>query len=153
MHKIEAYRYSTHQTYSTTLHAHAYTVLAPPTTVPTHLDGVGITGLSQDLEQGWVRDEEESWEDQPLLLQVSSEGLLTELKLLQEVGQELAQRLITDAALHHVGHLMGTGHDLLPGLVNASKSLGFLQRETHNAILTHARTHTHTHTHNMRACV
>ena len=34
------------------------------------LDGVGVTCLTQDLQQGRVRHKEEPWEQQPLLLQV-----------------------------------------------------------------------------------
>ena len=90
------------------------------------LDGVGVTGLTKDLQKSSVRDKEEPREDQSLLLQVPAEGLLTEFQLLQEVGQELAQCLVTHAALHHVGHLVGTGHDLLPGLVNVTEPFGFL---------------------------
>ena len=85
-----------------------------------------VAGLTKDLEESCVRDKEKPWEDQSLLLQVPAEGLLTELQLLQEVGQELAQRLVTHAALYHVGHLVGTSHDLLPRLVNATEPFGFL---------------------------
>lgn len=35
------------------------------------LDGVGVTGLTQDLQQGGVRHKEESGEQQTLLLKVS----------------------------------------------------------------------------------
>lgn len=35
------------------------------------LDGVGVTGLTQDLKQGRVRYEEKSWKEQSLLLKVS----------------------------------------------------------------------------------
>ena len=53
-----------------------------------------VGGLPQDLQEGGVRDEEEAWEDEPLLLEVAGEGLLAELELLEEVGQQLAQRLV-----------------------------------------------------------
>lgn len=43
------------------------------------LDGVRVAGLTQNLQQGGVRHEEESGEDQTLLLQVSSQRLLTDL--------------------------------------------------------------------------
>ena len=35
------------------------------------LDGVGVTSLTKDLQKGGVRHEEESWEQETLLLQVS----------------------------------------------------------------------------------
>ena len=94
----------------------------------TYLNSVRVAGLAQDFQEAGVRNKEEPWEDQPLLLQVSSEGLLTELQLLQEVGQELAQRLIPHTALHHIGHFVGTSHNLLPRLVDATEPFGFLQR-------------------------
>ena len=34
------------------------------------LDGVRVTGLTQDLQQGRVADKEKAWEHQPLLLQI-----------------------------------------------------------------------------------
>ena len=37
------------------------------------LDGVGVTGLTQDLQQGRVRHKEESREEESLLLQVPKE--------------------------------------------------------------------------------
>lgn len=55
-----------------------------------------------------------------------SEWLLTELKLLQEVGQELHQGLVSHTTLHHIGCLVGTGHDLDPRLVNVAETFGFL---------------------------
>ena len=51
------------------------------------LDGVRIGRLSENLEEGGVRDEEETRENQSLLLQVPREGFLAELELLQEVGE------------------------------------------------------------------
>ena len=94
----------------------------------TYLNSVRVAGLAQDFQEAGVRNKEEPWEDQPLLLQVPSEGLLTELQLLQEVGQELAQRLIPHTALHHIRHFVGTSHNLLPRLVDVTEPFGFLQR-------------------------
>ena len=86
-----------------------------------------IAGLAKDLQKSRVGHEEETREDEALLLQVSSEGLLADLQLLQQVRQELGQGVVTHAALHHVGVLVGTLHDLLPRLVNVGKTLGFLK--------------------------
>ena len=90
------------------------------------LDGVGVRSLPKDLKQGWVRDEEEPREHEPLLLQVAREGLLTELQLLQEVGEELAQCFITHTACDHVRGFVGLCQNLHPRFVNVAKSLGFL---------------------------
>lgn len=92
------------------------------------LDGVRVAGLTQNLQQGGVRHEEESGEDQTLLLQVSSQRLLTDLQLFQEMRQELTQSVVSHAALHHVRNLMGPLHDLHPGLVNVAEALGFLRQ-------------------------
>ena len=54
------------------------------------LDGMGIWSLSEDFKEGGVWDKEETGEDEPLFLKVAGEGLLAELQLLQEVGQQLA---------------------------------------------------------------
>lgn len=35
------------------------------------LDGVGVRGLAQDLQQGRVRDKEKTWKEQTLLLQIA----------------------------------------------------------------------------------
>lgn len=35
------------------------------------LDGVGVGGLTQDLQQGCIRDEEEPRKQQPFLLQIA----------------------------------------------------------------------------------
>lgn len=75
---------------------------------------MGVGGLSEDLQKHGVGDEEEPGEDEPLLLQVATEGLLTHLQLLQQVREQLAQSLVANTALHHARHLMGTLHDLLP---------------------------------------
>ena len=37
------------------------------------LDGVRVRGLTQDFQEGRIRDEEESWEDKPLLLEVAGQ--------------------------------------------------------------------------------
>lgn len=95
--------------------------------IKAHLDGVRIAGLAKNLKKSRVRHEEETGEDETLLLQVSSEGLLADLQLLQQVRQELGQGVITHAALHHVGIFMCTLHDLLPRLVNVGETLGFLK--------------------------
>ena len=91
------------------------------------LDSVRVRGLAQDFKKGRIRDEEESWEDQPLLLEVAGERLLTELQLLQQVREKLAQCLVPDTASDHVAILMSLVHDLHPGFVNILKPLGFLQ--------------------------
>lgn len=87
-----------------------------------------VTGLSKDLKKSRVRHKEESGEHQTFLLQVASERLLADLQLFQEMWQQLTQGVVTDAAHDHVGILMGTLHDLLPGLVNVAEPLGFLPR-------------------------
>lgn len=87
---------------------------------------MGVRGLSKDLQEDGVGDEEEAGEDEPLLLQVATQGLLTHLQLLQQVGQQLAQRLVAHAALHHARHLVGTLHDLLPRLVDVLEALSLL---------------------------
>ena len=46
-----------------------------------YLDGVRVASLTEDLEQGGVRNKEETGEDETLLLQVPSQRLLTDLKL------------------------------------------------------------------------
>lgn len=56
-----------------------------------HLYGVRVRGLAQDLQQSGVRHEEKTREHQTLLLQVTRQRLLTELQLLQEVGEDLEQ--------------------------------------------------------------
>ena len=91
------------------------------------LDGVRVGGLPEDLEEGRVRHEEEAREDEPLLLEVSRERLLAELELLEEVGQQLAQRLVPHAALDNVGHLVGLGHDLHPRLVDVLETFCLLE--------------------------
>ena len=53
--------------------------------IKAHLDGVRIAGLAKNLKKSRVRHEEETGEDETLLLQVSSEGLLADLQLLQQV--------------------------------------------------------------------
>ena len=94
------------------------------------LDCVGVRCLSQDLEQSWVGDEEESREDESLLLQVPSERLLAELKLLEEVREKLTHCLVSYAAGDYVGSLVGLGQDLHPRLVNVAESFGFLHRKS-----------------------
>ena len=91
-----------------------------------YLDGVRVWSLTQDLKEGGVRDKEESGEDETLLLQVTRQGLLADLQLLQEMGQELGEGVVSHAAAHHVGVLMGALHDLHPGLVNVGEPLRFL---------------------------
>ena len=70
-------------------------------------------------------------EQQPLLLQVSRQRLLADLQLLQQVRQQLAQRVVAHAARDHVGVLVGALHDLLPGLVDVAEPLGFLEDGDH----------------------
>lgn len=91
-----------------------------------HLDGVWVTGLTQNLQQGRVRHEEEPGEQQSLLLQVASQGLLADLQLLQQMRQQLAQRVVSHTASDNIGVLMGSLHDLLPGLVDVAEPFGFL---------------------------
>ena len=90
-----------------------------------------VAGLSEDLQERRVRYEEETGEDEALLLQVAGEGLLADLQLLQQVGQELGQGVVAHAALHHVGVLVRPLHDLLPRLVDVGETLGFLKVGTH----------------------
>ncbi len=91
------------------------------------LDGVGVRRLSENLQEGRIRHEEETREDEPLLLQVASEGLLAELQLLQEVWEQLPESLVSNTALDHVGRFMSLCHDLHPRLVNTLETLCFLQ--------------------------
>ena len=93
------------------------------------LDGVRVGCLSQDFQEGWIRNKEESWKDQSLLLEVASERFLTELKLLQQVREKLTQSFISDTANNNVGIFVSLSHDLHPRLVNVLKPLGFLQSE------------------------
>ena len=90
------------------------------------LDGVGIRGLPQNLQEGRIRDKEEPWEDQSLFLEVASERFLTEFQLLQKMWEKLPECLVTNTANDHVGCFVSFGHDLHPGLVNILKPLGFL---------------------------
>ena len=90
------------------------------------LDSVGVRSLSQDLQEGRVRDKEEPWEDKSLFLEVAGERFLTELQLLQQVREKLAKCLVSNTTNNHIGCLMSFGHDLHPRLVNVLKSLGFL---------------------------
>ena len=91
------------------------------------LDGVGVRGLAQDLQQGWVRHKEEAREDKSFLLQVAGEGFLAELQLFQQVWQQLAQCLIPHTTLYHIWHFVSLVHDLHPGLVDTLEPPGFLQ--------------------------
>lgn len=47
--------------------------------------------MAQNLQQGGIRHEEKSRKYQALLLQVTRQGLLTELQLLQEVREQLEE--------------------------------------------------------------
>lgn len=38
-----------------------------------NLNCVGITGLSKDFQEGWIRHKEEPWEEEPLFLKVPVE--------------------------------------------------------------------------------
>ena len=91
------------------------------------LDGVRVRGLPQDLQEGGVRDKEESREDETFLFQVAREGLLAEFQLLQQVREQLPQSLVPHTALHHIGVLVGLGQDLHPRLVDVLETLGFLE--------------------------
>ena len=93
------------------------------------LDGVRIGSLSQDFQEGRVRDKEEPWKDQSLLLEVASERFLTELQLLQQVREKLTECLISNTAHNDIGCFMCFSHDLHPRLVNVLKPLGFLYSE------------------------
>lgn len=57
---------------------------------------------------------------------IPSERLLAQLQLFQQVRKKLVESIIAHTTLHHVGCLMGPGHDLDPRLVNVGESLGFL---------------------------
>ena len=54
------------------------------------------------------------------------ERLLADFELLEQMRQQLTQRLVTDAALHDVRHLVRTRHDLHPRLVDVAETLCFL---------------------------
>lgn len=56
-----------------------------------YLYRVRVRGLTQNLQQRGVRHEEKPRKDQPLLLQVTRQRLLTELQLLQEVREQLEE--------------------------------------------------------------
>ena len=89
---------------------------------------MGVAGLTQDLKQSRVGHEEESGEEETLFLQVASERLLTDLELLEQMGEQLAQSVITHAALHHVGVLVRALHDLDPGFVDGREPFRLLRQ-------------------------
>lgn len=76
---------------------------------------------------------ENSWEAGP----VPRQRLLAQLELLLQVGQQLAHGLVPHAALHHVGDVVSTLHDLYPRLVDVLEPLGFL----HTGVKTHMLQH------------
>ena len=92
-----------------------------------YLDSVGVAGLTQNLQQRRIRHKEESGEQQPLLLQVARQRLLADLQLLQQMRQQLTQRVVAHAAQNHVGVLVRALHDLHPRLVDVGESLGLLR--------------------------
>ena len=92
------------------------------------LDGVRVGRLTKDLQQRGIRDEKEAGEDEPLLLEVARQGLLADLELLEQVRQQLRERLVADAAVDHVGGLVRPLHDLLPRLVDVAEALGLLRQ-------------------------
>ena len=95
-----------------------------------YLNGVWVTGLTEDLKQGGIRHEEEPREDETFLLQVPCQRFLADLQLFQKVGQKLDHRVITHTAVHHVWLLVSSLHDLHPGFVNVAEALCFLWRDT-----------------------
>ena len=54
-----------------------------------YLYGVRITGLTKDLKKSGVRHKEKSREKETFLLQITCQRFLTDLQLLQQVGQQL----------------------------------------------------------------
>ena len=56
----------------------------------------------------------------------TSEWLLADLELFEEVRQHLGERLIAHAAHHHVRDLVRASHDFLPRLVDVAKTLRLL---------------------------
>lgn len=61
-----------------------------------------------------------------MMIVLPCEGLLAELQLLLQMRQQLPHGLVTHTALHHVGDVMRTLHDLYPRLVNVLETLRFL---------------------------
>ena len=90
------------------------------------LNGMGVRSLAKDLQEGRIRDKEETRKDESLLLKVASEGLLAELQLLQEVRQQLAKGLISNTTLDHIGYFMCLSENLHPRFVNVLETLGLL---------------------------
>lgn len=91
-----------------------------------HLYGVRIRGLTQNLQQHWVRDEKEAWEGEAFLFQISAQRFLTHLQLFQQVWKQLLKRLISYAALNHAWKLMGSLHYPLPRLINVLETFRLL---------------------------
>ena len=87
-----------------------------------------VARLPQNFEQRWIRYEEESWKEQTLLLQVSTERLLADLELFLEVGEELAQGVVPSATMHNIRVVMRSLHDLLPRLVDVRESFRLLRQ-------------------------
>ncbi len=86
-----------------------------------------VAGLSEDLEQRWIRDKEESGEDETFLLEVSRQRLLTDLQLFEKMWQELTESVVTHAADDNIGVLVSAHHDLMPRLVNVAETFRFLK--------------------------
>lgn len=52
-----------------------------------HLYGVRVRGLTQNLQQHWIRDEEEPREGESFIFQIPAQGFLTHLQLFQQVRE------------------------------------------------------------------
>lgn len=88
------------------------------------LYGVGVRRLAEDLQERWIRHEEEPREHRALLLQVPTEGLLAELQLFLQVRQQLSEKVVADTAGYNPGSFMSSLHDLLPRLVDLREAFG-----------------------------
>ena len=69
-----------------------------------------------------------------MFIYIPGERFLADFQLLQEMRQKLHQGIVTHAALHNIGSLVGSRHDLHPCLVNVAEPLGFLHTKIHNKI-------------------
>mmetsp|Transcript_20348 Transcript_20348/g.49157 ORF Transcript_20348/g.49157 Transcript_20348/m.49157 type:complete len:528 (+) Transcript_20348:885-2468(+) len=104
-------------------------------------DGVGVGALREDLEEYAVGAEVEPRETVALRLQVPREGLLAELELLREVGEERLHHLVPAAALHAVRHLERLLGDFHKVLVDALEALGLLRQLLRNVARREDRLH------------
>ena len=93
-----------------------------------HLYRVRVAGLAEDLEQRRIGDEEEAREEEALLLEVAGQRLLAQLQLLEQVRQQLTERVVAHTALHHIRVLVRLHHDLHPRLVDVDEPLRLLRQ-------------------------